>query len=220
MLVKSDIRLDALPELYYDVRSRRWRYKDTKAFAPMAAVKSQAEKYRNAKQLELVQLGAKFTRGELPVKEFQKQAAIAIKQIHLAEMIRALDKQEQATGDRFLLVARNLRQQYYSGIDTLTKERYGLKYLFKDLVEGRVSPGQLDNRLRLFSESGKVTYWGTRRDIASNNFTEVRRRLGASEHCANCIEYARRGWDAIANVILPTQACQCRTNCKCSLEFR
>jgi hypothetical protein len=102
----------------------------------------------------------------------------------------------------------------------LTGDRFGLKYLFQDIIDGKVSPGTLDNRLRMFGQSGKLTYWETKADIAKSNFTQARRILAPAEHCPNCIEYARRGWGAIANVILPTQACQCRTNCKCTLEFK
>lgn len=219
-LTGSDIRLDLLPDIYFDVRSRRWKYRDSKAFAPMEAVRFQAEKYRNNQQFALVQLGGKYTRGEIGLRQFQQDSAAIVKRIHLAEMIRALDKQDQATAERFLLVGRNLKQQYYAGIDPLTNERYGLKYLFKDLVGGKVSPGQLENRLRMFGESGKVSYWGIKANIALETMSEARRLLAPAEHCANCLEYARRGWQSIADVILPTQACQCRTNCKCTLEFR
>ena len=219
-LISDWLRSDVLPDLVFDVRSRRWLYRDSRQFAPMQAVRVQAERYRNAQQLELTRLGSKYTKGEISLKQFQIDAAQALKGIHLAEMIRALDRQDQATAERFLLIARNLQQQYYRGKDPLTGDRYGLKYLFKDVVEGRVSPGQLENRLRMFGESGKVSYWGIKANIALETMSEARRLLAPAEHCANCLEYARRGWQSIADTILPTQACQCRSNCKCTLEFR
>lgn len=220
-LKQSNIRLDdILPDIYFDVRSRRFRYRDSKAFASIEAVQHQAEKYRNNQQTALAQLAQKYAQGTINLKQLQEESAISLKRIHLAEMLRAISKQEQVTAERFLIVGRNLKQQYYTGKDPMTGERYGLKYLFRDLVEGKVSPGQLENRLRMFGESGKLTYWSIRANTASDIFTEARRILGAAEHCPNCVEYARRGWVAIAEVIYPTQACQCRTNCKCSLEFR
>jgi hypothetical protein len=212
--------LDAIPEIFFDVRSRRWKYRDSKAFASMEAVKNQANKYLRSQQHDLVLLGKKYLDGKLSLKQFQLEAGQKIKGIHLAEMIRATNKQGDVKADLFLLVGRNLKQQYYSGKDPLTKERFGLKYLVEDLVAGKVSDRQLANRLSMFGESGKVSHWGTKSAIAKDNYTEARRILGKAEHCAECVEYSKRGWSTIENAILPTIACSCRTRCKCSLEYR
>ena len=213
--------LDALPEIFFDVKSKRWKYRDSKAFAPMTAVKAQANKYLRSQQKDLILLGKKYLDGGLTLRQFQLEAGQKVKAIHLAEMIRASDKQTDIKSELFLMIGRNLKQQYYSGKDPLSGERFGLKYLAKDLENGTVSPQQLANRLRMFGESGKVSYWGTKSAIATDNgYTQAKRILGKAIHCAQCVEYARRGWESIENAILPTVACSCRTNCKCSLDYR
>lgn len=213
--------LDALPEIFFDVKSKRWKYRDSKAFAPMTAVKAQAEKYLRSQQKDLILLGKKYLDGGLTLRQFQLEAGQKVKAIHLAEMIRASDKQTDIKSELFLMIGRNLKQQYYSGKDPLSGERFGLKYLAKDLEDGTVSSQQLANRLKMFGESGKVSYWSTKSAIAKdNNYTQARRILGKAEHCSQCVEYARRGWDTIENAVFPTVACSCRTNCKCSLEYR
>lgn len=219
-LYANQERFDAaLPDIYFDVRSQRWRYRDSRKFAPMAAVRSRAIKYRNQQQTAMIDLATRYSDGKLSLDDFQKEAAKKLKSIHLAEMIRALDKQGDATGDRFLLVGRNLKEQYYSGIDRINDRRFGLKYLFRDIVDGKVSDARLKQRITMFSQSGKKTYWGTKLSLQEGK-TQARRILAPVEHCTQCIEYAFRGWVAIADVILPTVACSCATNCKCTLEFR
>lgn len=220
---QSDIKLgrldDALPGLIFDARSQRWRYKDSRQFASMQAVRFRAEKYRDKQQGHLITLAREYKKGSLTLREFQVRSATTIKNIHLAEMIRALDEQDNLDPEKFLIAAKRLKQQYHSGKDVLTGDRYGLKYLFEDLTQG-LSQEKLEARLAMFGQSGKVTYWETKVNVAQDEFKEAKRVLSPVEHCGNCIEYARRGWGAIANAILPTQACKCRTNCKCSLEFR
>lgn len=217
----NSLRLDALPDIYFDVRSRRWRYRDSRQFAPMAAVRARATKYRGEQVGAMKRLASRYSDGKLTLDEFQREAAQTLKSIHLAEMIRALDKQGQATGDKFLIVGRNLKEQYYSGIDRISDRRFGLKYLAQDIADGKVSPAMLQHRIGLFAQSGKKTYWETKTNInRGSGKTEARRILAPAEHCRECINYSRRGWMAIADIIPPTVACSCRTNCKCTLEFR
>ncbi|NER97516.1 MAG: hypothetical protein F6J86_27315 [Symploca sp. SIO1B1] len=44
-ILNSSFYSDALPQISFDVRSRRWRYRDNGAFASMEAVRTQAERY-------------------------------------------------------------------------------------------------------------------------------------------------------------------------------
>ena len=224
----KSLKVDQLPEIYYDVRARRWKYRDPKAsvanrktFASIEAVRTQAERYANEEKQALVKLASSYSEGKIDLEQLQRQAAQTIKHIHLAEMIRGLDKQSDLTPDKFLLVARNLKLQYSSGKDPLTGERFGLSYLAADIAEGRVSSAQLTNRLRMFGESGKVTFWGTKAAIAKDKgLGEARRILGKAEHCRHCPVYAAMGWVPLSELILPTQKCECRTNCQCTVEFR
>ncbi|NEP13258.1 MAG: hypothetical protein F6K14_24235 [Symploca sp. SIO2C1] len=220
-ILNSSFYSDALPQISFDVRSRRWRYRDSKAFASMEAVRTQAERYFLQEKQTLIKLGNDYNEGRIDLKELQQKAGLALKHIHIAQMIQALDRQEDLTSDKFLLVARNLKQQYHSGTDVLTGERFGIKYLAIDMLQEKVSPAQLTNRLRMFSESGKVTFWGTKSAIAkTNGMREARRVLGSGEHCRHCPKYAALGWVPLSELILPTQQCECRTNCKCTVEFR
>ncbi len=217
----ATVTVDALPEITFDVRSRRWRYRDSKAFAPMAAVRTQAQRYATREKQVLRRIGQDYSEGKIDLETFQRQAAQTVKHIHLADMVRALNKQEQLTPDKFLLVARNLKQQYHSGKDPLTGDRFGLKYLAQDMAAGKVSPAQLLNRLSMFGESGKVTFWGTKTALATGDGkSEAMRVLGAAEHCQHCPVYAALGWVPLSELILPTQRCECRTNCKCSVRYR
>ncbi len=144
--MSSVYKADALPEITFDVRSRRWRYRDSRQFASMEAVRTQAQRYLEREKQALIKLGSNYSEGKIDLKELQHQAAKTIKHIHLAKMIMALDRQADLTPDKFLLVARNLKQQYHSGKDPLTGERFGIKHLAQDLVGAKLaklSPGAI-----------------------------------------------------------------------------
>lgn len=49
--------------------------------------------------------------------------------------------------------------------------------------------------------------------------TECRRVRRASESCPGCIEWARKGWMAIEKM-KPLGSLQCRSRCRCYLEYR
>lgn len=216
------LRLDALnPDYYFDIRSKRYRYRDSKRFAPKRAMLSLTQKYRDISRNHLTQLAYDYYQGVIDLQQLQRQSAQLLKQIHLSEAILAADGVENMTSDRFLIVARQLKTQYYSGKDKLTGNSFGLKYLFHDLQSSKVSEAQLANRLRKFGLSSKITFWDIKRDVATKKgYTEARRILGKSEHCKDCPVYASRGWGSLSKLVLPATLCECGTECKCSVEFR
>jgi hypothetical protein len=214
------LNIDAIPDLVFDPRSRRWRYRDSQKFASMESIRNLSKKYNANQKSELQRLGSDYSSGKIDIKQFQVEAAKLLKSLHLSAMIQGLDKQNDMKPERFLAVGRNLKSQYYSGKDPLTGDRFGLKYLVQDMVEGNVSSSRLQSRLKMFGESDKVSLWDTRKAIALDNGIQYGRRvLGATENCQQCGYYAGLGVIPLRDIVLPATACQCRTNCKCRIEF-
>ncbi|NEP60318.1 MAG: hypothetical protein F6K31_25500 [Symploca sp. SIO2G7] len=209
------------PDYYYDRKTNRYKYKDTNRFAPKQAILALTKKYRDHSKADLIKLAHQYHSGQLSLEQFQRLAASNIKQIHLAEAILGAGGVEVMTPARFLIVARQLKRQYYTGIDPLTRDRFGLKHLAADIVDG-ISEAQLANRLRMYGDAAKVSFWSVKTDVArSQDNTEARRVLGRThQHCEQCLRYAALGWVSIEQLILPTQQCECRSQCKCTVEFR
>jgi len=217
----TDLKLDALPELTYDPRSQRWRYRDSRQFASMSAVRVQSERYIKAESESLQKLGRDFTDSKVSLSEFQRLAAQHVKHIHLGQAITALSKQSDLSPEIFLEVGRQLKKQYYAGRDWQTGKSYGLKYLAKDMQAGKVSPAQLQHRLTMFANSGAKSYWGVKHILAiRDGYTEARRVLGLAEHCLECVIMAGQGWKPIQEITPIGERCSCRSNCKCSIKYR
>lgn len=215
---------DALPDVVFDYRSNRWRYRDSRKFASMDAVRSLAAANLDRKTLELDAIGKDLISGKITSIQASRQMADVVKSVHLSGMVMALDRQDDLQPGLFGQVGRELKRQYYQGKDWETGKPYGLKWLIRDWEQGQGDVGndeRLLRRLKLFGESYRTSYWQTKTSVARfNGKTMARRVLGAAEHCPQCPEYSARGWVPIAEVIPPTADCQCRVKCKCTIVYQ
>lgn len=217
------VLLDALPDVVFDYRTNRWKYRDSKKFASMEAVRSLAAKEIDRKTKDLDSIGKRLVSGEINSSQASREMANALKSIHLSGMVMALDRQDDLQPGLFGQVGRELKRQYYQGKDWETGKPYGLKWLIRDWLQGQGTPGndeRIIRRLKLYGESYRTSYWQAKVSVAKfNGKTMAKRVLGKAEHCVQCPEYSARGWVPISEVIPPTASCQCRVRCKCSLIY-
>jgi hypothetical protein len=84
-----------------------------------------------------------------------------------------------------------------------------------------LSEAQVKARLQQYHNHAQATFWeATRETMGELGSTEERRVLNPAEHCGDCEGYAGQGWQPIGTLPPPGQASECRSNCRCSLEFR
>jgi hypothetical protein len=198
------------PDYTFDPSSQRFRYRDTKKFAPRAATLALTERYISGQKQSLIGLSKQYHSGAIGVGDFQRQAAEHVKNLHLSQMVLGRGGLDNVTPQDFLKVARELKRQYKDGKGA-DGEKFGLKHLVADL--GNMSELQLANRLRMYGDASVVSYWAGAIGDAEYGI----RRLGVAEHCPDCVAYAAEPPKPIADVPLPTQNCQCRSQCKCSI---
>lgn len=213
----------ASDEYTFDPKTGRYRYTSGAAkgkFAPREAVLALTQKAIAANTAELQQLGDRLAAGTLKLRDFQEEAGAIVRRIHVQNAILGrggIDKMKPAD---WLLVARTLKQQFYAGKDAETGRRFGLKHLAAEIKAGEVSAAQLRQRLALYAESGKVTYWEmAKRSAADGGQGYGLRRLGDAQHCPSCVRYAAEPPRPIAELVTPGTRCECRSRCKCSIEF-
>lgn len=203
-------------ELVYDARVKRFRYPEG-TFATDAAVKFQTEKFVRARQKELVELAGPLR--ERPRDQtLQNKAAGLLRDIHIAQASLAAGGPQFLYANDYLIVGRALRSQY--GLSDNAPAPYGLRYLFNDIATGKGSEKRLAQRLTMFGESGKVSFFGVQvNKRLIEGFTHARRHLSPAENCRECIEYSGYGWVGLQDLIWPTQKCSCKSNCKCTVEY-
>lgn len=204
----------------FDRRAQRYRIASGAGkgqFIGKAAYLSSVKAGIVARSQDLVSLADDLADGQIDLAKFQTQAADLIKKIHVGQTILAADGHENVTAEDWLTVGRELKRQFLGGVDPRTDDRFGLKYLIQDIQTGTVSRARLKQRLRLYAQSGKKTYWGVRRSKSGDRFGY--RVLGAAEHCPECLAYAAEPPKPVESLVLPTERCRCMNQCKCSIRF-
>lgn len=157
---------------------------------------------------EVERLAGDVARGTISVPEWQRQMVNQIKTIRLESAAAAKGGWAQLTKSDFGKIGQQLRVEY----------RY-LRRFAGDISAKRLAPGTIRARAGMYISAGAGSYENTRRDAASEIFTEERNVLGDSEHCRDCIAASRAGWVNVGTLI-PIGQRICNQNCKCSYRFR
>lgn len=214
------LTIDSPTEFFFDRSVNRYRYTDSKKFAPKKAILNLTKEYMKKEELAMQALASRYFTGEISVLEFQLETAKHLKHLHISALILGKDGVENVTSNDFLAVGRILKQQYYDGKGTNGK-RFGLKYLVRDLLDGKLSEAQLKSRLAAYAKSAKQSFWvGRKQASVDDNKTFAIRKLGAVDrHCLSCLRYSALPPQPINQIILPGQACECGSNCACTLQF-
>lgn len=212
----SEINQDALADdVFFDRASRRYKYKDSNQFASREAVINLQKKYLAKKEREFVALSSRIQAGEIGV---YKDLANTLKQIHISNAIIEKGGIDRLTQSDLGVIGNILKKQYYAGKDEITGKEYGLKHLLREAPG--LSEARLKQRLELYVESGKISGSLLRRnDAILNGLTYAQRFLNPADHCPSCIYYASLGRQLIEFLPLPKTRCECRSNCKCTIEY-
>ena len=168
------------------------------------------DKYIDAKNRGLDALTNQLRNREISLADWQLQVRAEIKSMHINAAMVARGGRDQMTPADWGRTGRELRNQY--------------EYLDKwaaDIASGKVKlDGRANVRAQLYGDASRSTYEQNRRAVASmNGYTQERRILHAKESCTDCLEYAARGWQPIGTLPRIGESV-CRTNCKCTFEYK
>lgn len=110
-------------------------------------------------------------------------------------------------------------RQIMEGI--LTEEYTFSANFVTDIQSGKMTAAGVNNRFNKYIDHARQSFWeGSRESAKAAGFTQERRVLNPAEHCRDCKGYADQGWVGIGTLPRPGQASECRSNCKCSMEYR
>jgi len=157
----------------------------------------------------------RFTRmlidGNITLDQWQGSVREAIKGSHIQANILGHGGRAGMGAAEYGRIGQALRAEY----------RY-LQGFAGDILAGRVSAPMALARIQLYAESVRSSYWeGASVRQAKQGYSMMRRRLDSqAAHCDDCIRYAARGLVPIGSLPLPGQRCECRSNCKCSVEYK
>jgi Phosphatidylinositol 3- and 4-kinase len=207
-----------IPDFKFDRKSGRYRHKSGRYAARTEVMRLMRENILVQRE-DLIALADRVEAKQITLTEFQIESAQLLKRIHVQSAVLGKDGIDNMTPQDWLEVARELKRQYYAGKDEATGRRFGLKYLAQSLRDGLLSQPQLKNALRMFANSARTAF-----HRASLALEQVKgkafgvRIRTKSESCASCIRYAALPPQQIGRLVLPTQKCECGTNCGCYIQ--
>ena len=164
---------------------------------------------------KLGQLLKRFTRmlidGNITLDQWQGSVREALKSAHIQAVVLGHGGRSGLGAAGYGRMGQRLRAEY----------RY-LQGFASDILAARVSGPMALARVQLYAEALRGSYWeGASIRQQKQGYTLMRRRLDdQAAHCDDCLRYAAQGLVAIGGLPLPGQRCTCRSNCRCSVEYK
>jgi hypothetical protein len=220
-IVASTFDLD---DFQFDPKAGRFRIisgAGKGGFISRTAVLEQQRRYLDRQKDTLTQLGDRLAEGRISIKDFQKESGDTLRRIHIASAVLGKGGRDRMTQADWNTVQETIKRQLYKGRG-MDGKPYGIKHLTREWLDGTVSPAQLKARLALYAQSGIVSYSQAEiKDQSQRGMSQAKRFLSAGGmHCAECVDYAARGWVNLSDVVPIGVACSCRNNCLCRIEYQ
>lgn len=187
----------------------RYRDRATGRFVKELQVRTDLDKYIDAKNTRLDDLANQLRNREISLADWQLQMRNEMRLMHNNAAMVAKGGREQMTQADWGRTGRELRSQY----------EYLDKWA-KDIASGKAPiDGRLNWRARLYGQASRGTYEQERRAMAADKGNDEEMRiLHAKESCKGCISVAGY-WAPLGD--LPKLGSQdCSTNCLCTFEYR
>jgi hypothetical protein len=142
--------------------------------------------------------------------KWEQSLAEELKQLHIQRALLTRGGKNAST------------QSDWSAIGLFLKEEFRFIHnMALDIQQGDVTEAGLRARLKLYIEKSSLASHFMRKENATDSgFKYMRRILGDSDnHCSECLIYERLGVLPIGQLALPTTACTCGANCKCTVIY-
>lgn len=151
-----------------------------------------------------------LTDGTIALGLWQAQMMTQIKQVHVVALAVAHGGWNQLDQSDFGWVGSQIKPQY--------------QWLTRFSVEISVGSQKLDGsalaRAQMYAQAARSTHREAQRRIAARRAVgEERRVLGRADHCKTCLQQAALGWQPFGTLKRIGDS-ECRTNCRCTWEFR
>lgn len=225
MVYQLDRPSQLLPNLdySYDKKSQRFRNKTSGRFLSQNQAINILENGLSDRRSKITESIDRYLSGKIEIDRFILQIADSIKDLHVLNAVIAVGGRKDQLSKKQLEVLRTrVKNELTTTKDPFSGDKYGLQVLTRDLLKGNLSEAQLRDRLNKYADSANLTQEFLKCETQkSNGKKEGLRKLGAShKNCTECLAYAGLGWVSIDKLVLPGQACSCRSNCKCSIIYR
>lgn len=206
---------DILPGFIWDRSVARYRDTTRGQFVARTRIVDLMESSINTAERRLGDLVTAYHERRISPGVFQEQMRTELRRLHLQNAALGSGGFERLDARSYGRAGQMLRGDYQR-----------LTNLTRGIADGTVSLPQALNRVHGYVGTARSNFLAAERDAAQQAATlrgvrmEERRRLGASEHCPDCVRYAGLGWQPLGTLPVPGEGSICSRNCRCSLERR
>jgi hypothetical protein len=196
-------------QFYWDRKSQRYRYQDTKRFVSEKAVASITSRVAAIIEVDLLAVGTLLSEGKVGIGAWYEATREGLKKLHSYNYMLG------AGG------VKNMDSRDYGRLGAIVKEQdKHLRAFAKDIVEGRVSLKQFRKRLEMYLSAAHGTQEKAREAHHKQaGYLWERRHRTKSDSCQPCIFYEKQGWQKIGTLPSPGAFCDCLANCGCYKVF-
>lgn len=178
-----------------------------------------ADKWNDDRKAELSALGDRLAAGDITTRQFQALAGELLSIILTSNYILGRGGKAQMNNRAKKDLTRLIQEQLFNGKGEDGKA-YGLRYLIDDFRKDRISEARFKARLDMYGRSAWRAYWrGSKEAHRSGDHKYGYRILDGSNHCSECVTYAAMPPQPVGSLIMPTEKCSCRTNCRCRIVW-
>ena len=193
----------------YDANLDRYRDSLTGKFLPQSRIDSLLNRQMLASQKQMQALSQQLIEQKIDLQAWREAMREQLRTLHSVNAAIAQGGLERMGLAEWARVGGQLRFQY-SQLDRFSSQiQYGAQPL----------DGRFKARVNMYARAGHATYEETKRAGAKDKgFTSERRVMSVAEHCADCLEYAARGWQPIGTLPKIGDSV-CQVNCRCKFEY-
>lgn len=190
---------------------RRYRDLSTGRFVSEAQLRSLSDGYREMMiEREVSRLTDRMIDGDISLGEWQVRMAQTLKRAYLVEYMISRGGRRMMEWSDFGRIGGRLRAEY----------RY-LDGFAQEIKLGLLTPDMIRQRALLYARGSSTMYWeGLRASSRDAGMILERRVLHPAEHCKDCVEFERQGWQPLGTFPPPGLGSECLHNCKCTMEFQ
>ena len=149
--------------------------------------------------------------GNITLDQWQGSVRASLKNAHIQATVLGHGGRSRMGAREYGVIGQKLRAEYTY-----------LQRFAGDILAGRVSTPMALARVELYAQSVRSSYWqGATLRQEKQGYSMMRRVLDPqAAHCDDCLRYAKAGLVPIGSLPMPAQRCECRANCRCSIEYK
>lgn len=206
---------DILPGYTWNAALGRYRQNSNGRFVARNRILSLLRNQIDSGEQRLRDITTEFHEGRLSASVWTEQMRTQVKRLYLQNAALGSGGWDRLDSRDYGRIGGKLRAEYSRISD------------FARAVQSEDGPTlpQALNRVDAYVGGSRIEFFETERrsaQPADENETLIeRRRLDpGAQHCRDCPGYYDQGWQMAGELPVPGVRCQCRNNCRCSIDRR